>query len=319
MSRITSVIYPYCQKVLPLVYDDSLSYYESICKLVLKVNEVIDTFNGYEEIIEQLSQELVDIESVKDRVTVLESSLNGINSELTNVNAKIAMLGQKDEQLQRQIEELTNSVNNVIYLYNSLRAYVDNAIQTVKIDNTSEWINFQVQVNSTVARLSTEVAQLRELVNQIGNDVYNPIRGVRENLDNNNQDVYNDLRYGGMTNAERLAFGGTNEALMSKVLDNRDLAINGRMRCKMHWIYSTITGRRTPHYNAVALLSDLVTDGLTNNEFVALDLTNDEVIALDLTNLEKYLYNPSRGSYVMHSSDAVGLTNEEMTELYINN
>lgn len=35
----------YCQKVLPLVYDDSLSYYECICKLTNKVNELIDTFN----------------------------------------------------------------------------------------------------------------------------------------------------------------------------------------------------------------------------------------------------------------------------------
>ena len=32
---------PYCQKVLPLAYDDSLSYYEVVCKLTSKVNEVI--------------------------------------------------------------------------------------------------------------------------------------------------------------------------------------------------------------------------------------------------------------------------------------
>ena len=37
-------------KILPLVYDESLSYYECVCQLVNKVNEVIDkstpnTFN----------------------------------------------------------------------------------------------------------------------------------------------------------------------------------------------------------------------------------------------------------------------------------
>lgn len=31
----------WCQKVLPLVYDDSLSYYELLCKVVKKLNEVI--------------------------------------------------------------------------------------------------------------------------------------------------------------------------------------------------------------------------------------------------------------------------------------
>ena len=35
----------WCQKVLPLVYDDSLSYYELLCKLVSKVNEVIKNEN----------------------------------------------------------------------------------------------------------------------------------------------------------------------------------------------------------------------------------------------------------------------------------
>lgn len=34
------------QKVLPLVYDDSLSYYEVISKLANKVNEIIEFVNG---------------------------------------------------------------------------------------------------------------------------------------------------------------------------------------------------------------------------------------------------------------------------------
>ena len=38
-------IFSWCQKVLPLVYDDSLSYYEAICKLVHKVNELVEYIN----------------------------------------------------------------------------------------------------------------------------------------------------------------------------------------------------------------------------------------------------------------------------------
>ena len=34
-----------CPKILPLVYDESLSYYEVLCKLVDKVNDVIDFKN----------------------------------------------------------------------------------------------------------------------------------------------------------------------------------------------------------------------------------------------------------------------------------
>lgn len=36
----------FCHKVLPLVYDDSLSYYEVLCKLTNKINEIIDLING---------------------------------------------------------------------------------------------------------------------------------------------------------------------------------------------------------------------------------------------------------------------------------
>lgn len=35
----------YMQKVMPLIYDDSLSYYENICKLIQYVNRILD---GYE-------------------------------------------------------------------------------------------------------------------------------------------------------------------------------------------------------------------------------------------------------------------------------
>ena len=31
-----------CNKILPLVYDDSLSYYETLCKVMSTLNEVIN-------------------------------------------------------------------------------------------------------------------------------------------------------------------------------------------------------------------------------------------------------------------------------------
>lgn len=46
----------YCQKVLPAVYDDSLSYYELLCKIVAKVNEIINTDNIQNEGIKKLTE-----------------------------------------------------------------------------------------------------------------------------------------------------------------------------------------------------------------------------------------------------------------------
>ena len=36
-------------KILPLVYDDSMSYYETLCKVVQKLNEVVSLSNEQTE------------------------------------------------------------------------------------------------------------------------------------------------------------------------------------------------------------------------------------------------------------------------------
>ena len=48
----------WCQKVLPLVYDDSLSYYELLCKVVSKLNEMADNQNNLSDEIKQVAQDL---------------------------------------------------------------------------------------------------------------------------------------------------------------------------------------------------------------------------------------------------------------------
>ena len=48
----------WCQKVLPLVYDDSLSYYEVLCKVVNYINNLINTNNQIIEYVDELKAEL---------------------------------------------------------------------------------------------------------------------------------------------------------------------------------------------------------------------------------------------------------------------
>ena len=51
----------FCRKILPLVYDDSLSYYEFLCKLNQKIEEVIDTVNEHSGAIEEIMNELENV------------------------------------------------------------------------------------------------------------------------------------------------------------------------------------------------------------------------------------------------------------------
>lgn len=53
----------YCQKVLPLVYDESLSYYEVLCKVKHKLNELIDSQNLQDEEIKAIEKELAEVQN----------------------------------------------------------------------------------------------------------------------------------------------------------------------------------------------------------------------------------------------------------------
>lgn len=52
----------WCQKVLPLVYDNSLSYYEVLCKVVKYINDLIDSDKEIIEDVEQLQSEMTVVQ-----------------------------------------------------------------------------------------------------------------------------------------------------------------------------------------------------------------------------------------------------------------
>lgn len=65
----------WCQKVLPLVFDDSISYYEVLCKLSSSLNDVINNVeylnqqigqSGLDELIEQVQQLQEELDAVKN-------------------------------------------------------------------------------------------------------------------------------------------------------------------------------------------------------------------------------------------------------------
>ena len=62
MSEISNFRF-WCQKVLPAVYDDSLSYYELLCKVVAKLNEVINSQNSTNDHAAELAQQFEQLKN----------------------------------------------------------------------------------------------------------------------------------------------------------------------------------------------------------------------------------------------------------------
>lgn len=61
----------WCYKVLPLVYDDSLSYYEILCKVVTYINKLIEQDKIFGD---ELSNLLKDLEKVKEWINNFDTS-----------------------------------------------------------------------------------------------------------------------------------------------------------------------------------------------------------------------------------------------------
>ena len=88
----------WCQKVLPLVYDDSLSYYELLCKVVDFLNKMAESLNKTNETLEQLTvwiDTLIESELKEIIDEMVEDGTLGalINDELLGeINEKVEAL-----------------------------------------------------------------------------------------------------------------------------------------------------------------------------------------------------------------------------------
>lgn len=67
----------WCQKILPAIYDDSLSYYELLNKVVQYLNDVIGKYN---EMVDAVNTNTEDIALLKEAVSDLEAELEKVKN-----------------------------------------------------------------------------------------------------------------------------------------------------------------------------------------------------------------------------------------------
>lgn len=68
MERLTQFRF-WCQKVLPLVYDNSLSYYEVLCKLTEHINGMVEGVEIAIESVQDLAVDVAEIEKELEKIS----------------------------------------------------------------------------------------------------------------------------------------------------------------------------------------------------------------------------------------------------------
>lgn len=150
-----------CQKILPLTYDESLSYMELLCKVLDTINQIIEVIDEFTP--ESLDEIKVRLDAVEAKngeqdqdIEILKQSVRNVNSLLIVLNEKIGIVEGSISDLSDRLGILENTVNNnheprirnlenkmrmyvePVSVYDSIRNFVEATVEEVDIEDESE-------------------------------------------------------------------------------------------------------------------------------------------------------------------------------------
>ena len=128
----------WCQKVLPLVYEESLSYYEVLCKLTDYINRAINDIAELEKVVQEFGVSVSEIKQDYDYLCAeLEKVKNGEYSQVY-LDSMAKWIDKNLEEIVSRVVQyivfgLSNDGHFVAYIPNSWKFMKFNTI----VDNTN--------------------------------------------------------------------------------------------------------------------------------------------------------------------------------------
>lgn len=164
----------WCHKILPLVYDDSLSYYEVLCKTSAKLNEVIDSTNGllnawntYKNDIDKafgdytagLDKKFDDLTDKIDADFLRYKDIvnDAIRAEFAEQERRLTAQDDKITAQDTQITAISDKVNTFITEYNKTIAEIPSMV----VDAVNAWLNDTTHYDNIIADLAGSLQGLK--------------------------------------------------------------------------------------------------------------------------------------------------------------
>ena len=230
--------------VLPLVYDDALSFYELVSKCVQKINEMIPVVNvAQEEIDKKVSeavQELIDNGTLNDIINnqifnelneKVNTNTNNIN-ELTNKTNEnttdITALNEKVSTNTNSINALTGDVNSLKVKTTSLEEK-NNELTTSTNNLKSEDIRIKQNISMIEKKIGKYITP--EMYGAIGDNTHDDTEAINQAITNALADKACLLLLGKykitqpLTNIKNLTILGLNSAIESTYTGDQALII----------------------------------------------------------------------------------------------
>lgn len=154
----------WCQKVLPTIYDDSLSYYEAICKMATYLNATIDQVNEFQKMIDALPETILNSEEFQKMV---QDAVDGkIDALYKVVQDALDAFEAEQDAFEKQVNDSNAAFRQQVNADNAQFKSQVNADNTkFKNDVNSANAQFQQQVNTKLSGYETSNAQFKQEVN----------------------------------------------------------------------------------------------------------------------------------------------------------
>ena len=148
----------WCQKVLPLVYDDSLSYYELLCKVVKYINDIIENMGEISKELEELVSQFNELKNyldthLEDAVSVvlekwldsgkIEQLLNNILAQAVKFNSsKYSVYVHTQKIIDTKITDIAQGFcTDGTYFYMLHHTDDTSPLKLLKMTKTGELVN----------------------------------------------------------------------------------------------------------------------------------------------------------------------------------
>ena len=146
----------WAQKVLPAVYDDSLSYYEVLCKVVDYLNRVIEVVDTFDTDVSELQSAVAQLQSA---VTELQNAMTAFDSRFAQLERTLS--AQIDREITERTAELTADITAEI---NRLNAEVNAALAEVRAVVASLDEHIDERLADMQAEIDTELSHVQEVL-----------------------------------------------------------------------------------------------------------------------------------------------------------
>lgn len=180
----------WCQKVLPAVYDQSLSYYEVLCKLAAFLNKMLEELEKMQDNIDALHKAYKDLQDwVNAEIARFEAHMEQHFDDLTqelwnrfeeyknNTNTTLQQwfndyATNTTNNLNKKFNDfVTNANTRIDQMFNTYTSSTNNEFNTWKTDFTNQYNQWKNEVdgqirniNSNISSLTTRVATLENMI-----------------------------------------------------------------------------------------------------------------------------------------------------------